>query len=139
MKRAKAKTTAKAVLAIMGLPGRSKSGSDTEWLLGAEDDMESAGKGPKALAIAVTTLHIMAKETAAIPTGKSLSDQHVRQWMIKIALHKAAIEIGAPFPSVAMHYLIEKINEWGVTLAETARQLLKRGELPDNYAQKEKS
>ena len=131
MKHSKAKRHAS--LGITSHPGSAKNGSNTEWIIGAGNDVMSVGKGKNAYAIAAVALTMLIDETAAIPTGAQARDRHVRQWMLKIAVHKAAIRVGRPFPSVAMHYLIETTDKWKATIAETARQLLKHGELPKNY------
>jgi len=39
---------------------------------------------------------------------------------------------GGRFPSVSMYWLIQKTDEWGSTVPEIARQLLKRGMSPES-------
>jgi hypothetical protein len=39
---------------------------------------------------------------------------------------------GGRFPSVSMYWLIRKTDEWGSTVSEIARQLLKRGVSPES-------
>jgi hypothetical protein len=39
---------------------------------------------------------------------------------------------GGRFPSVSMYWLIQKTDEWGSTVPEIARQLLKRGVSPES-------
>jgi hypothetical protein len=137
--RRRAEAKINAVIAVVGFPGRAEDGSDTEWLLSAEGDMMSAGNGSKAFAIATAAIQLLSKETTDIPAGKQLHDQHTRQWMIEIAVHKAAINLGVPYLSVSMHYLIETTSKWNATIAETARQLLKHGALPKDVEKKPSS
>jgi hypothetical protein len=128
--KSKRKPKPKVILAIVSFPGHAKNGSDTEWSLAADGNRARIGFGNGALVIALEALRLLMKEAAQIPTGSSQREQHFRQWMLDLAVHKAAITCGRPLASVAMYYLIEKTNEWGATLAETSRQLLKHNTLP---------
>lgn len=128
--RPKRKPRPKIILAIVSFPGNAKNGSNTEWSLAADGDTARIGFGNGSLLIALEAWRLLMKEAAQIPTSESQHDAHVRQWMLDLAIHKAAIALERPLPSVAMYYLIGKVNEWGVTLAETAKQLLKRNALP---------
>lgn len=129
-RKPKQKARPKIVLAIVSFPGNAKNGSDTEWHLAADGDTTKIGCGNGALLIALEAWRLLMKEAAQIPTSESQHDAYFRQWMLDLAVHKAAIGLSRPLPSVAMYYLVGKVNEWGVTLAETAKQLLKRDALP---------
>ena len=128
-KKVRQKARPKAVAAIVSHAGRAKDGSDTEWLLALDADMTSVGRGDAALAIAVAAIRLLTNEISDVPTGSAPRDQHFRQWMLEIAVHKAAMTSDTEchgLPSVSMSYLIEKTDAWGVTMSETTRQLLKR-------------
>jgi hypothetical protein len=132
-RRTKAKPKLKAIVAVVSHAGRAKDGSDTEWNIAAEGNMVDVGVGDAALVVATEAVRLLAREIPKIPTGDSPRDQNVRKWMLEIAAHKAAIVLGTRcgrLPSVSMHFLIEKTHEWGATIFETTRQLLKRDMLP---------
>jgi hypothetical protein len=92
------RTKSKAIAAIVSQPGRAKDGSDTEWLLALDADMTIVGRGDAALTIAVAALRLLMKEISDVPTGRSKHDQHVRQWMLEITVHKAVMPSSVAVP-----------------------------------------
>jgi hypothetical protein len=130
--RAKRKQKPNAIVAVVSQAGAAKN-TNVLWHLAAEGDMVDVGEGDLGLVVAAEAARLLATEISKIPMGTSRRDQHVRQWMLEIAAHKASIRLKTRcgrLPSVSMHYLIETTSKWGATIFETTRQLLKRDMLP---------